>query len=90
MGPSKWTNSQVDGFPEWVTTAARVLTGDFNDDGRTDLVAFGGPGWSTIPVASSNGDGTFKVTNSQVDGFPEWVTTAARVLTGDFNGIKIP
>ena len=53
----------------------------------TDLAAFGVGGWSTIPVASSNGDGTFTVTNFGINAFPGWVSTpGVEVVTGDFNG----
>jgi hypothetical protein len=82
------TNSPVNDFPAWVATpGVQVLVGDFNDDARTDLVAFGGAGWASIPIAFSNGDGSFTVTNSNVNDFPAWATTpGVKVLIGDFNG----
>ncbi len=36
----------------------RVIAGDFDGDGATDLTAVGGAGWTTIPVAFSRGYGT--------------------------------
>ncbi|WP_462183853.1 FG-GAP repeat domain-containing protein, partial [Frankia sp. AgKG'84/4] len=59
---------------------------DFNSDGRTDLSLTGPNGWNTIPVAFSNGDGTFRVTNYQAIGFPSWAANpSAKLATGDFN-----
>ena len=58
-------------FAQWAATPdAKVISGDFNADGRTDLALTGPATWSTIPVAFSNGDGTFHVTNTQVPDFP--------------------
>src|SRR6478735_4752812 len=82
------TNSAVANFPTWAATpGVKVLTGDFNGDGRTDLVAVGGAGWGSIPVAFSNGNGTFNVTNASVANFPTWAATpGVQVVTGDFDG----
>jgi hypothetical protein len=82
------TNKNVGGVPEWSTAAgAKVLTGDFNGDSRTDLVVTGVAGWSTVPVGFSTGGGSFTVTNQPVRGFPEWSAAAgATVVSGDFNG----
>ncbi|TDC14233.1 FG-GAP repeat domain-containing protein, partial [Kribbella albertanoniae] len=43
------------------------VTGDFDNDGKDDIALAGGAGWTTQPVAYSNGDGTFRVTNRAVD-----------------------
>jgi hypothetical protein len=82
------TNDGVANFPTWTATpGVKVLTGDFNGDGRTDIALVGGAGWATIPVAFSNGNGTFTVTNDGVANFPTWTATpGVKVLTGDFNG----
>jgi hypothetical protein len=63
------------------------ITGDFNKDGRMDFALVGGQGWLTIPVAMSQGDGRFLVTNAYVGAdFNAWARTpGAKALTGDFN-----
>jgi hypothetical protein len=82
------TNSPAANFAAWAATpGVKVLTGDFNGDGRTDIALVGGAGWATIPVATSNGDGSFTVTNLPVSNFAGWAATpGVNVLTGDFNG----
>ena len=51
-------------FALWANAPnAKVVAADVNRDGRDDLVVTGGPGWTTIPVALSNGDGSFSTTN---------------------------
>jgi hypothetical protein len=52
-----------------------VLSGDFDGDGRTDLALTGVSGWGTIPLALSNGDGSYRVTNNGVTGYePDFST----------------
>lgn len=82
------TNSLVPSFPIWATTAsATQVSGDFNGDGKTDIALLGVSGWTTVPVAFSNGDGSFIVTNGSVGNFGYWASTAGvKILTGDFNG----
>ena len=82
------TNRSVANFPGWAAApGVKVLTGDVNGDGRTDVALTGGPGWSTVPVAFANGDGSFTVTNKAISNFGLWATSGnVRVLTGDFNG----
>jgi hypothetical protein len=61
------------------------VTGDFNADGRTDLAAFGGSGWTTVPVAQSNGNGSFTVTNIAAGSFAGLAATpGVKILTGNF------
>src|SRR3954447_4655442 len=59
---------------------------------ESSISLIGGAGWTTAPVAISNGDGTFEVTNDQVlsgsgSNFDSYAsqTTVFR-LTGDFDG----
>jgi FG-GAP-like repeat len=70
------TNLPVTNFAAWAATpGVTALTGDFNGDGRTDIALVGGAGWATIPVATSNGDGSFTVTNLPVSNFAGWAAT---------------
>ena len=82
------TNFGIANFATWASTASvQVLSGDFNADGRTDLALIGGQGWGTVPVAFSNGTGTFNVTNSWVGSFSNWSrVSGAKVRAADFNG----
>jgi hypothetical protein len=81
------TNLSAPNFPVWATSpGAKAVTGDFNGDGKTDIALTGGLGWASIPVAFSNGDGSFNITNSGVANFPTWATSlGAQVVAGDFN-----
>jgi subtilisin family serine protease len=82
------SNQSVSGFPGWAaSTGAKVVTGDFNGDGKTDIAVTGVKGWGSIPVAISNGDGTFTVTNNSVANFPGWAaSTGAKVVAADITG----
>ena len=84
-------------FAPWATSpGVKVLTGDFNKDGATDLALTGVAGWNTVPVASSNAYGGFSVgftvTNRSVvfggiGDFGSWASTAGvRAVVGDYNG----
>ncbi|MCI0421992.1 MAG: VCBS repeat-containing protein, partial [Acidobacteria bacterium] len=82
------TNAFVGDFAGWASHPQAVkLTGDFNGDRKTDIALTGVAGWNTLPVAFSNGDGTFNVTNLPVGVFASLASdTQAAKLTGDFNG----
>lgn len=82
------TDATVASFPDWAEDpGAQLACDDFNGDGRDDLLLVGGAGWYTIPVAFSNGDGTFTVTNYADSFFPVWATHQhAQLVTSDLNG----
>src|SRR5688572_19994096 len=82
------TNRTVANFPIWAREAGyRVVAGDFNGDGRSDIAMTGAASAFTIPVAFSYGDGSFAVTNRIVPNFPSWARESGyRVVAGDFNG----
>ncbi|MFC4066269.1 S8 family serine peptidase [Actinoplanes subglobosus] len=86
-GTFRVTNSALSDFAGWAQApGATTFAGDFNSDGRTDLALTGGAGWNTVPVAFSNGDGTFRVTNTGVGDFAGWAQApGVRLTTGDFN-----
>jgi hypothetical protein len=79
------------GGDEWASgPGVRVVTGDFNGNGRTDIALVRQtPGWGSIPVAFSNGDGTWAITNGPAVPFiggDEWASgPGVRVVTGDFH-----
>jgi hypothetical protein len=82
------TNRFVGDFAAWASDRRAVkLTGDFNGDGKTDVALTGPPGWNTLPIAFSNGDGSFTVTNTFIGDFAAWSSQRdVSRLTGDFNG----
>ena len=45
------------------TPNVKVLTGDINGDRRTEIALTGVASWAGVPVAFSNGNGTWRVTN---------------------------
>lgn len=82
------TNHNLADVPSWATTdRAKALSGDFNGDGLSDFALVGGIGWRSIPVAFSQGNGTFRVTNQGLADFPGWASTlGVQAVAGDFNG----
>jgi hypothetical protein len=88
-GSFRITNTGVGDYVLWgQTPGARPVAGDFNGDGRTDIALSAGPGtsWTSLPVAFSQGDGTFSITNAYVGDYSLWAATpGARPVAGDFN-----
>lgn len=88
------TNGHVtSGYPLFTTVAAqggaKPVPGDFDGDGYSDVALTGGFYWNTIPVAFSNGDGTFRATNYGItsgdSSFPGLASSGAPPVWGDFN-----
>jgi hypothetical protein len=82
------TNEIVGSFASWAATAGiQAVAGDFDGDGKGDIAILGPSGWNDIPVAFSNGDGTFSVTDKVVGAFGRWASTSGvTAVSGDFNG----
>jgi len=80
------TNLNVANFPGFAAQGAKAVAGDFNGDGREDIALTGPSGWNTVPVAFSNGNGTFAVTNLNVADFPLFAAQGGKPVVGDFNG----
>jgi hypothetical protein len=90
-GDGTWTITNG-AAPQFITDWAhqpgvRVVAGTFGLNGRTDLALVRQtPGWSTIPVAFANGDGTWTIANRDAPQFTEWAhQPGVRVVAGDFN-----
>jgi hypothetical protein len=84
------TNIPAGGFPGWASTAGTKATaGDFDGDGWTDLAltTTSHVGNNTsIPLATSRGDGSFTVTNYSSPAFATWASQpGARVIAGNFD-----
>jgi hypothetical protein len=83
-------------FAGWAAQpGATPVTGDFDGDGRTDIALAGGIGWTSVPVAFTNGDGSFHVTNKKIYYFGGWAnhttvtpqgTRGPWFVAGDYNG----
>jgi len=56
-----------------------VVAGDYNDDGCQDLALTGGAGWSSVPMAISNGDGSFNSDSAPAPAFAAWAAGASPV-----------
>jgi hypothetical protein len=71
-GTYRVTNQTLANFPAWASKAnVKVVTGDFDNDGKTDIALVGEVGRHTIPVAYSRGDGNFDVTDISQGSFAD-------------------
>jgi hypothetical protein len=89
-GDGTWSITNGDA-PEFITHWAhtpgvQLVSGDFNGNGRTDIALVRQePGWSTIPIAFANGDGTWSITNGDAPEFiTHWAhTPGVQLVSGD-------
>ena len=86
------TNQTAAGFSGWSQEpGATALTGDFAGTGKTAIALTGGAGWNTMPLALSNGDGTWTVSNlgPEPGSFTQFPQGAAQsgvtAVAGDFS-----
>jgi hypothetical protein len=66
---------------------AGPASGALGRNGLTDIALVRQtPGWATIPIAFSQGDGTWQITNKAAPDFiPSWASTpGARIISGDY------
>ena len=81
-------NAWVGDFAIWsADREAEQLVGDFDGDGDSDIALSGSPYWNTLPVAFSNGNGAYNVTNMYIGDFATWSSNLeVKRLVGDFDG----
>ncbi len=80
-------HNSIAGFAGWADgSGAQLLAGDFDGDGDADLALVGGSGWTTIPVAFSQRDGNFLVSNRSHAQFAGWASGGPKAIAGDFDG----
>ncbi len=88
-GDGTWNvvNQPFGVFPGLAATpGVQFVVGDFNGDHKADIALVGGAGWTSIPIAFSNGDGTFSMSNLPSSFAQLASTPGARVVAGDFTG----
>ena len=87
-GGFRVTNAGIVDFAAWSAVPnVKALVGNFNGDRKSDVALVGGAGWWSLPVAFSNGDGSFRVTNGIAAEFAAWATVPnVEIMAADFDG----
>jgi hypothetical protein len=84
QGDGSWQSAN-NGVTSWFHASGTVpFAGDFNGDGLTDVgLHRPGSGWSTVPVAFSKGNGSWRITNNAA---PTWSNSSdTKPIVGDFD-----
>jgi len=72
----------------WAWRASKFISGDFNNDGKSDLAVLYGYGGdrTRLWIFSNNGDGSFSGPHIVWDSGPRnWAWRASKFISGDFN-----
>jgi len=85
--PASFTTASLLSFSNSGCSAASLASGDFNEDGKPDLVVVGAACSSTADIFLSNGDGTFTLSQAvgPLNG-SQGSNDPSLVAVGDFNG----
>jgi surface antigen len=85
-GSFTFANEESPGGDVFDYTGAQTFIGDFNGDGKADVMVRGVAGWDTTPIFFSNGDGTFSFSNPEDPTGTLFNLAGVEVYLGDFNG----
>jgi hypothetical protein len=85
-GTFRYTNARDASGGIFNYAGDQSFVGDFDGDGKADILVRGHAGWDTTPVFFSNGDGTFRFSNALDPSVSIFNYTGAETFIGDFNG----
>lgn len=82
------TDFKVSRLPsQCAESGMKAVAGDFNGDGKGDIVCIGHTNYDGIPTAFGKGDGQFNVVYHAAADFPSLASqSGVQMVAGDFNG----
>jgi RHS repeat-associated protein len=83
-GDGSFTITNIAVLQNWINSPAETIPGDFNGDGKTDIALRYPDRWESIPIYFSNGDGSFRTTNIDVQ--YNWINCPVITMVGDYDG----